>query len=501
MIETNGRSLMITATDIDLQGSISAAHSLMSLHGATTDQTIGLGVTQQMTLSDDELGRITALAGLSVGSSHTGDIAVGGITASNSDMFGTLRLMATKPSKSVKFQSAQSAFSQGILVLPQRGVHLQESVSTQGQPTMIVTGTAAFTLDAGKSLSTTNQALTITADDIELAANAALNSSSSPMVLVPFSDLRNIGVGQPAGDFNVEDSELGTITSAALTIGDSFSGDITAGAISNSAVADITVLTLKAMQQTKKIEFSSACDVQGLNVYASKDVALNGDLTATRDLVIHAGSGTFTLASSKTLSTAASLTVIADDIDIKTGSSVSSTGAAQVAPYSRNRTIGVGAGTGQFTLDKTELSVMSSAGLTIGQVDSSGSINVADVTNATSNGINGVLTLLTTIDDSQITFESTSSTFHSLDAVADNGCVFHGDVTTTAGALYIDGDEDNSATSDSLNTIWFDDGTAMTAKSMLTLKSTAMQAGALTLVGGSGVTISDVLTGLATGNV
>ena len=134
MIESNGRSLMITAADIDLQGSISVANSLMSVHGASTDQTIGLGVMHtpapMMTLTDDELGRITALAGLSVGSSHTGDITVGGITVSNSDMFGTLRLMATKPSKSVKFKSAQSDFSKGIVVLAQGGVHLEESVST-----------------------------------------------------------------------------------------------------------------------------------------------------------------------------------------------------------------------------------------------------------------------------------------------------------------------------------------------------------------------------------
>jgi hypothetical protein len=228
-------------------------------------------------------------------------------------------------------------------------------------------------------------------------------------------------------------------------------------------------------------------------------VLLNGDLSISGDLVIYGGTGTVTLETSKTVSSTGAITIIADDIDLK-GDALSASSSIQLAPYSKNHTIGVGAGAGQFSVSTDELSILTCAGLNIGLVDSSGSITVAAVTNASSNGIQGILTLLTTADDAQITFEASSSTFHTLEVLADNGVIIQGDVTTTAGGMYLDGDEDNSATSDGMNTILFEDATTVSAKGTLSLGSTAVQAGVLTLVGGSGVTISDVLTGMATGN-
>ena len=75
----------ISAWDMDLAGSINAGVAEMTIHGAKVSQTIGFGATPaNMAISDDELGRITATGGLTVGSETISAIRVY-VTDGNTD--------------------------------------------------------------------------------------------------------------------------------------------------------------------------------------------------------------------------------------------------------------------------------------------------------------------------------------------------------------------------------------------------------------------------------
>jgi len=407
-------------------------------------------------------------------------------------------LISTGASQSVTFKSAASSFGQGLVILAADGVTFEESVTTESSPTTIVAGGGAFTISDHKSVSTTNQLLIITADDIDLGTNVSLNSGDNFMRMAPFTDATDIGVGSPTAAFHLDDAELAAILSDGLTIGDSFSGSISAGDISNTSTADINLLTLKAMSSGQSVSFTAKAAVRGLAVHANENVLID-DLTTTQGAVINAGSGVITLSSGKQLSTShSSLVLIADGIDIQGSSVDCGSSTMQLAPFTRNVSVALGDSSGQFALSATEISVLSAAGLTVGMSHSSGSIRISNISNTSSIGI-AMLTLLATVDDSQIIFEPTASTFQSLAVQANNGIVISGDLTTISGGMVLNGDEENSSTSDDLNTVWLNDMSTISAKGTLTLVSTSTQAGTVTLNAGQGVVLQDSLTGLAQG--
>merc|ERR1712086_577445 len=210
--------------------------------------------------------------------------------------------------------------------------------------------------------------------------------------------------------------------------------------------------------------------------HANENVLID-DLTTTQGAVINAGSGVITLSSGKQLSTShSSLVLIADGIDIQGSSVDCGSSTMQLAPFTRNVSVALGDSSGQFALSATEISVLSAAGLTVGMSHSGGSIRISNISNTSSIGI-AMLTLLATVDDSQIIFEPTASTFQSLAVQANNGIVISGDLTTISGGMVLNGDEENSSTSDDLNTVWLNDMSTISAKGTLTLVSTSTQAG------------------------
>jgi hypothetical protein len=91
-VVTNNGAVTVTAWDIDLDGSFSSGTAPTTLHGAKTDQTLGVGTQKDMQVSDAELGRMTSAGGLTVGSSTTANVHVGGITTANSDEIGVISL-------------------------------------------------------------------------------------------------------------------------------------------------------------------------------------------------------------------------------------------------------------------------------------------------------------------------------------------------------------------------------------------------------------------------
>jgi len=130
-------------------------------------------------------------------------------------------------------------------------------------------------------------------------------------------------------------------------------------------------------------------------------------------------------------------------------------------------------------------------------------IHVVGLNNAHTAGLTGIVTLIASVDDSYIKFDGTASSFHSLSAQADNGIFVQVDLTTTVGGMYLDGDIEDSGSSDAAHTLQFSNNRLITAKTLITLESTTgtMQQAALTLQSGDGINLHTDSQSSSTGDV
>jgi hypothetical protein len=149
-----------------------------------------------------------------------------------------------------------------------------------------------------------------------------------------------------------------------------------------------------------------------------------------------------------------------------------------------------------MTITNTEMQGIHAGGLTIGSAGTNRGMRISGITATGSNGIQGVLTLVSSVDDSQLLFDAVASTFNALSAQADNGVIVMKALTTSEGSMYLDGDIEDDSKQDSNNQVNFTDGLIVSAKKTLTLEATMgsiSAAGDLTLMAGSGITISNDL--------
>ena len=252
----------ITAWDVVMDGSLTAGTLSISVHGAKTSQTIGIGasLSQNMEILDGELGRLTAEAGLTIGTAVTGEIQVKGVTDGSSDSVGTITLVAMKDGTAVAFLGTASAFNKGIVVQAMGGVVLSESVTTKNWPTLIYAGTGTLKTRANKSLVSTNQLLTVTADDVDLQGDL-VDSGTAAMVITPLTSGNTIGLGDiTSTDMDAGKAELAVVTtSGGLTIGSlAVSGSITVvGVISANSNSITGAATLLSSIDDSSITFSS----------------------------------------------------------------------------------------------------------------------------------------------------------------------------------------------------------------------------------------------------
>ena len=199
----------ITAWDVEMDGSLTAGTLSISVHGAKTSQTIGIGasLSQNMEILDGELGRLTAEAGLTIGTAVTGEIQVKGVTDGSSDSVGTITLVAMKDGTAVAFLGTASAFNKGIVVQAMGGVVLSESVTTKNWPTLIYAGTGTLKTLSVKSLVSTNQLLTVTADDVDLQGDVVDSGTAAVHVGCATPSLV-IGLGLTSQQFHMTAAEV-----------------------------------------------------------------------------------------------------------------------------------------------------------------------------------------------------------------------------------------------------------------------------------------------------
>jgi hypothetical protein len=196
-VQSNDSTIVVTAWDLDVSGTMSAATKAMTIHGGAVDQTIGMGGTaMDMSMTDAEVGRMTATGGLTVGSTTNGNIVVDGLVDSSTDELGRVVLVATQDARLVVFDGIATSFNKGITVQAAGGVVLSASATTKSLETIVRTGTGTLTVVSTITLSTTDQLLTVTADDIDIQGDGAVTSGTKVATVATHTSI-TVGLGSP----------------------------------------------------------------------------------------------------------------------------------------------------------------------------------------------------------------------------------------------------------------------------------------------------------------
>jgi filamentous hemagglutinin family protein len=330
-----------------------------------------------------------------------------------------------------------------VTVNSANGLTINDNVTSAGTATFNADsdndGTGTFTIASGKTVTSGDNTLSVTGADIALVGN--LDSGTGQTTLLA-SNGGAIGLGAGAGAFSLSGAELEKISAGNLSIGDSTTGNITVDGVTAANSDNITgTTTLNATGSGKTVTFSgTASTFNALTANAENGITVSGDLTTEGAAIFDAdsdndGTGTFTVATGKTVATGNNaLSVTGTDIAL-TGNLNSGTGTTTLLA-SNGGTIGLGVGAGTFLLSGAELQNISAGNLSIGD-STTGNITVDGVTAANSDNITGTTTLNATGSGKTVTFSGTASTFNALTANAQSGVAVNTALTTDAGNLTV----------------------------------------------------------------
>ena len=346
-------------------------------------------------------------------------------------------------------------------------------------------GSGAFTVNFGVTTSTSDSPIYVIASDMEIEGN--IDAGNGKIVVSPTHGNR-LGLGAVSKDMHLSDAELGRISSRAIQIGSSTAGPMYIDRITDHP--EIGSVDLIATHPVGLVEFAAGpAGVSfgaGCNVAAMAGIKIMTDFQSYgQRVVLSSGTGTLTVAATKSmLTTNQPLTITADDIDLQSDSAVSSgTESTKVQCFTPGQTVGLGGALRQLSLSGVDLQRIVTDGFSVGG-GNCGTLTVTGMTPDNTGQVTGLVSLQATRDDTQVVFETIASTFHVVAVQADNGVIVKADLSTVTGAMYIDGDVENSSSSDGSNGIGFTDGRTMSAKTVLTLESSTgaiSQAGYLTM--------------------
>lgn len=385
------------------------------------------------------------------------------------------------------------------------------------------TGDGTLTVAAGKVINTNEGTLTVTAWDLDL--QGTLQPGTETLVIHPaeVATSQTIGLGDTARDMHITDAELGRMSGISLTIGSSEAGSITVDNVSdeNSGnVGTITLMTTRSEDQYVLFDTQPSSFNKGIIVQAAGGVFLSQNVTTTNDAtVLFAGEGEALDIDTDIFfsSTNQLLTVTADDaiIDgsISTGDAALHMTCSSLGGSGLGLTMEIGAmtNTQEFKYNYEEISRTTANGLYIGGGNCY-RMTVGRITEASSNNIAGIVSLVSNRDGGKVTFFSTASTFNSVAVQADEGVVFQKDISTTGASMYLDGDIDDSSTDDNAfqdaSVIAATDGRTISAKTLMTLEASTISEnqegsifteGNLTFEAGSGIVFLDSLVAVEPG--
>ena len=273
---------------------------------------IGLGGTSKdMHITDAEMSRMTANGGFTLGSSTAAGLVVDGISASSTDTHARIVLDSTQSSGTVEFASFTSTFDKGITIQALGGIVLSQGFQTSSSESILNAGPGTLTVIDTRTLSTTDQRLTITADDMDLQGTSRVCSGTAAMIITT-STSKTIGLGTLAGDSDIEIDELQGISCNGLTIGSLGinTGVLVNGVSDASSSGIMEIVTLLATVDSSVITFgASASTFYGLSVQADNGIVIGSGITTTTSIMYLDGDfdGSVATADTNIVSTAASI--------------------------------------------------------------------------------------------------------------------------------------------------------------------------------------------------
>ncbi len=199
-------------------------------------------------------------------------------------------------------------------------------------------------------MNSSNAAINITAADLTLTGT--LNSGTATTT-IQAAHGRTVGLGDATADMTIDGTELSNITSGALTIGGTTTGNITVDNVATTSQQGL--LTLLAECAISRLTFSgNGSQFQALTGSATGEIAVNATVTA-------AGAISLTSSASDVALTAAVTSTVAGNIDVTglTGivlDTIVSSAGGNITFYSPVLLTGssaVSAGSGNVTFAKT----------------------------------------------------------------------------------------------------------------------------------------------------
>ncbi|HJO83933.1 MAG TPA: hypothetical protein QF520_16240, partial [SAR202 cluster bacterium] len=440
VIEATGGSanISITATGSSITESDSNADPRLGATGSTSILALTAGTsigasggnaplsTDVGTLRITAGGQVDVLEATAVqlGDGTAGVTSSGGdvtISTTNGDMTTGNNITTTGSNGAITLNSGTTS-----------DITIGNTLTAHGSGNIDINSTAAFTLSDGITLSSTSGDITIdTTGANNLTINGTVQTGVAGTVTLTGSDAivmdgtsliqstnGDITLSAAANGITVDNitstsgnvslTATGTIdeatddTTVNITTGVTLSLNAT-GAIGDSSDAnaplDITVNTVEAtttsggifLRETNGLNIGGT-GVQTTGGNAPIEITLSaGDLNLDEDITAH-GSGNITLtlegsalitsaAADDIASTSGDITITANTLNLA-GGNISSSGNLVLQPRTTGRGMGIGGANGDFNLSDSEVALLSDgfATISIGRTDSTGDMNVDEIT-------------------------------------------------------------------------------------------------------------------------
>ena len=358
----------------------------------------------------------------------------------------------------------------GGITISATALNLTETnINHEWTPTSYLTANISGTSTSITSLTTGG----VLGYGIPAGATGTLAAGSENIYIYPSIAGETIGLGGGAGTFSIPNTVLANIsTTGGLIIGDTagkYGGNITVDGVTSSALANITGgVSLYAVSSTdhSSITFSGTASTfpEALIVNADRGININTNLTTSGNFTAYAdynqsgnASSIFTVASGSTLKTSGNnIKIDAYGLSLP-GNLNSGSGTTTIYPSLMNETIGIGAGTGTFSIPNSALANITANGLFIGDGAGvfGGNITVNGVTSSAlaHTGAGVSLNALSSTNHPSITFSGSASTFPGfLDLNADRGIIIAANLTTL-GTFAAYADYNNSGNASNIFTV------------------------------------------------
>lgn len=359
---TSNQTLAISAADLDLQGTstINTGSGLITMT-PTNDRNLFLGGTDavgQMTITGNELSRISTSGGIDLLTTGSGWIKVAGITAGQSqNISGVLRLFA-QGSGDVGFVNSASTFNALTVQSSSNVINLEQDLTTTNDPITFVSPVAIIA------------PLSISSGGGNIAAQSTL-AVFSPLTLATNGGILSFG-GNVTGTSTLT---VGLVGGSVTGLGQ-LQSTLTGFTLSNNASVTLPAIAING-PQVYNGPVSITGDLTGIGLTFN-----NATVIAANNLTLDSGTGVLGFANTLAASTN-NFTLTGDEINF--ANTVTGTGNLVLQPStpSSNVVVGGGASTADLDITAADLGWLPSnlGGLTLGRAVGTGTLSVAAAAN------------------------------------------------------------------------------------------------------------------------